>query len=373
MPRMNDQPSFMVLMRMGQANTAAHLQPLADAVAPTILHVVRPGPRPEALEARNIQYWEVKGCFRLSQVLRTLLQGLHVAARHDIRLVMSFNGFPYGVLAGLVSRVARAPFHVGFIGSDLHAARSNPIRGRLVSYATFCTTPGKPSTVLLRQIGYRGPIGELPHGVDTKRFRYVEAPRDISCLFVGALVAHKRVDCLIRAMARVKVNHPGANLVIVGDGPLRYELEALAKDEGVAESTSFVGQRARPEMWMKRAKMLVMPSEWEGMPYAMIEAMRCGTVPIVSPVGSIEDLVADNDNGLILADRTVETVSEAIIGLLEDSDRLHRLSRRAAESTCELSLESVSKTWRGLLELFGDPRSPQTATTDQSSTEVRPD
>lgn len=344
--------AFLMLMRMGQSNTAAHLQPLADAVAPAILHVVRPAPRPEKLTASNVQYWDVHGRFRITEVLGTLLRGLRLAARFDIRLVMSFNAYPYGALAILISWATRAPVHIGFVGSDLKIATRRPMWWRLLANASFCTTPGPSSTAILRKLGYEGSIAELPHGVDPTRFN-PGGCRDISCLFVGALIPRKRVDSLIKAMALVRARHPEARLVVVGEGPLRNELEALAIDLGADDLTTFVGQEDQPEIWMKRAEILAMPSEWEGLPYAMIEGMRCGAVPIVTPVGSVEDLISDYDNGRILIDRNPKTIADAITELLDDQAALRRMSRRAVESTEAYTFQDVSNAWHATLERVG--------------------
>lgn len=342
--------SYLIMMRMGPANTSAHLEPLAAALSPATLHVVRPGPRPRGLTAPNIRYWEVKGRFRAAEVLGTLTKGAKVASRcSDLRLVMSFNAYPYGVLAYLVSKFGRKQFHVGYVGSDLRALKSRPFWFSWVKKAALCTTPGVASTEILRRAGYDGRVVELPHGVDTERFRKGNGARDIPCLFVGALIPRKRVDCLIAAMQQIRTGGTGASLVIVGDGPLRGELEVATKQLGLDGDVSFVGNQSNPEAWMKRSKILLMPSEWEGLPYAMIEAMSCGVVPVASPVGSVGDLLIDGFNGRIISNRRPETIARAVTELLNDQERLTTMSMRAVESTQSYTYDSVTDLWRSLL------------------------
>jgi glycosyltransferase involved in cell wall biosynthesis len=124
-------------------------------------------------------------------------------------------------------------------------------------------------------------------------------------------------------------------------------------EQGVLDALLFVGQHEKPEIWMRRAQILAMPSEWEGLPYAMIEAMRCGVVPVVTAVGSIEDLVVDDDNGRILRDSEPQTIADAIAGLLDDREVLDRLSARAVETTQSLTYTAVSDVWRAIFQSLG--------------------
>lgn len=115
-------------------------------------------------------------------------------------------------------------------------------------------------------------------------------------LFVGRLSSGKGLRTLLAAWARLSVPIP---LQIVGDGPLRPELEESARQHGLA-SVCFRGRLKREETMamMKGARCLVFPSEsYEGLPMTVIEAFACGTPVIASNIGAMQDLIADGRTG----------------------------------------------------------------------------
>ncbi len=131
--------------------------------------------------------------------------------------------------------------------------------------------------------------------------------KDIDVLYVGNLVAVKRLDMLLNAAARLAARRPGFRLVLVGDGVLRGELEALAKRLALGPAVAFAGARPFEEIaqWLRRSRVFVMTSEMEGLPQAMIEAMSCG-VPVVLPdTGDVTTIARHGENALdrLAADR----------------------------------------------------------------------
>nr|MBV6630506.1 glycosyltransferase [Oceanococcus sp. HetDA_MAG_MS8] len=124
-------------------------------------------------------------------------------------------------------------------------------------------------------------------------------------LNVARLVPQKGQERLLRAYAQAQ---PAEDLVIVGDGPLRQKLHALARDLGVAERVIFAGQRQNPYPWMRQARLFVLSSIYEGLGVVLTEALACGTPLLaVDCPGGVRDvfhgplrawLVADSEQAL---------------------------------------------------------------------------
>ncbi|GAB3725701.1 glycosyltransferase [Luteimonas pelagia] len=153
-------------------------------------------------------------------------------------------------------------------------------------------------------------------------------PRRLLGLFVGRLVAAKNVPCLLRALARI----PPAGrpcIAIAGEGPLRATLEDLARALDVAGDVRFLGERADATRLMQAADFLVLPSRFEGLSNALLEAMAAGCPVLASAVGGTPELVEDGRSGLLFADDD-DAALAALMRRMDDRDLRDRLSRAAA-------------------------------------------
>ncbi len=148
--------------------------------------------------------------------------------------------------------------------------------------------------------------------------------REPIVLFVGRLVEKKGCEYLIRAMAQVQAKIPNIELVIIGDGILRYHLENLAANS--LKRYRFLGVQP-PEVvkeWMTKSLLLSAPSittpqgESEGLPIVILEAMAMG-LPVVSCLhAGIPEAIIHEETGLLTAEKDWETIGQYIVTLLED-------------------------------------------------------
>lgn len=141
-----------------------------------------------------------------------------------------------------------------------------------------------------------GKIAIIPNGIDLERFRKADAldRKDITedgdaplLLFVARFQPQKDHETLLRAM----VNVPGAELVLVGDGPLRKDMEMLCRQLGIDNRVHFLGNRQDVPELIKMADIYVHSSRWEGFGLAALEAMAGGLPVIASRVPGMEDIV----------------------------------------------------------------------------------
>lgn len=190
-------------------------------------------------------------------------------------------------------------------GGDLFGLRAAPLRRikrAAIDAADAVTVVSSAARDAALELGARpGKVDVLPMGVDFERFSHaIEAPRRTDeLLFVGRLVEKKGLDVLIRALPRVLRAHPGVSLTVVGYGPQRDSLEALANECGVASSVCFLGplpQGDLPDLY-RRASVFVAPfiqapdGDREGLGLVTIEALACGCPAVVAALPAVLDVI----------------------------------------------------------------------------------
>jgi teichuronic acid biosynthesis glycosyltransferase TuaC len=175
---------------------------------------------------------------------------------------------------------------------------------------------------------------------------------------VGHLVARKRHADVLRALAVLEPQHPTLRYTIVGDGPERGALEALAARLGVTERVDFCGQLPPREAieLARRCTLFVMPSTEEAFGVAYIEAMAAG-VPAIGCRGEPgpEEIAAAGDGFVLVPPGDIERLTQRIDELLSDPRRLREVGQRARASvaanfTWERCGEQTLAAYRHVLE-----------------------
>ncbi len=211
------------------------------------------------------------------------------------------------------------------------------------------TTAAIRQTISRRYALDLGRIHVIPNYVDTDLFCPDEEPRDASrpftIGFVGRLNPIKNLDKLILAAAHL----PGARLIFIGGGPERARLAALAAERGV--SLHLPGPIPNPELpaHLRQMDLFVLPSQFEGHPKALIEAMACGLPVIGTDVEGIRDVIAHGETGW-LCPPTAIALRDAIHTLRGDAGLRMRLGQAArAFVQREFSLTAVLEMELNLL------------------------
>jgi glycosyltransferase involved in cell wall biosynthesis len=194
----------------------------------------------------------------------------------------------------------------------------------------------------------------IPNGVDGNRFTPSPLPGGRPTVVVVARLRRQKAhDRFIRAFRMVQHRLPDARAVLVGDGPLRSELEHLVADLGLAGSVKFTGAVSDTRPHLAAATVVALTSPYEGFPNALLEAMACGRPVVATSVGGVPEMVEHGREGLLVGQSDAQ-IADALLELLNDPERAARMGEaaRCRAETFDWSL-TVSRTeavYRSALE-----------------------
>jgi glycosyltransferase involved in cell wall biosynthesis len=149
-------------------------------------------------------------------------------------------------------------------------------------------------------------------------------------LAVCRLEPQKGLDTAVRALPDIRSRHPTAELVVLGEGPQRSELEHLANELQVP--VHLLGRVPDVAAWLRRADLLVHPARWEGFGLALLEAMLSSKPVVATNVSSIPEIVADEETGLLVAPDDPTALAAAVARVLDEPDDYGELGRERAQS-----------------------------------------
>jgi glycosyltransferase involved in cell wall biosynthesis len=206
----------------------------------------------------------------------------------------------------------------------------------------------------------------IPNGVDIMHFHPnrtdISTPpliqqdkRAAVVVCVAGLRYEKGIDVLLQAWYLVHKQAPEARLILVGKGPLQSQLERLAQALDIRESVEFAGLQSDVRAHLYRGGLAVLPSRYEGMPNALLEAMACGLPCVATRTSGSKDIIQHGVNGLLVEPEDYQAMAQALLTLLRDPV-LARNCGRAARTTVEkhYSLSAVTDTYVELYQRIAD-------------------
>jgi len=211
----------------------------------------------------------------------------------------------------------------------------------------------------LRRLGFAGPVWTIPNSREPGRFLGLdrdEAARSLRAelgigedvhvvAFVGHLDPKKRADRALDVHERVLALGGRAHLVVVGDGPLRAELERDARARGLAGHVSFVGRRTDVERILAGSDLLVLTSDLEGIPGVAIESLMAGCPVVSVPVGGVAEVIDDGVTGVLMPDADGDGMAATVVSLLGDDGRRAAMSAAGRRQVERFSTQATAKVY----------------------------
>jgi glycosyltransferase involved in cell wall biosynthesis len=214
----------------------------------------------------------------------------------------------------------------GALHSDVVVAVSTPLRRHLIERTRIPASK----------------VAVLPNGIDTARFAPGArsgtirshsgiAPDSPLIGCVARLDRIKNHALLLASLKLVLQSLPQTRLVLVGEGPLRQELESLVAEMGLSRSVIFAGAVADTAPLYRDLDVFVLPSLSEGTSISVLEAMACGVPVVATAVGGTPDLLGGGACGLLVPSGDAAAMASAIIRLLRNSELRSQLAANGRE------------------------------------------
>ncbi len=257
----------------------------------------------------------------------------------------------YAVPAAKLAGVGRCVHTVHTVADKEAEGRlqklTNTLFYRLGWSTPVALSPQVQQTILSFYALEKERVPVIYNGIDLSRFTpksdYSQSDT-VELMHVGRLTPPKNHERLLRAFAALRESHPQCRLTLVGDGELRQQVEELVEALHLSQAVTFAGAQADVRPYLERADIFVLPSDYEGIPMTIIEAMAAGLPIVATSVGGVPDMLRQEESGLLVPPDT-EAVTRACARLVENPALRERLGRNAQAEARRFSAECMAEAY----------------------------
>jgi len=331
---------------------ASHAGPVHPAAAPWVARLRRPTPLRGLAETAR---WAVRRPVATGRILATIVAGhrrapavllralatLPLAAAHarDVRrqridhVHAHYATYP-ALAAWIIRRLTGCPYSFTAHAHDLYVDRAM-LGPKVAEAAEVVTISDYNRALILEETGRGARVVHCGVAADAIAFRPRLLPSEgpVQALCVASLQEYKGHRHLLHALAGLD----RLRLTLVGDGPLRGELEALCAQLGIAERVRWLGSLTEDEVRreLEAAEVFVLPSvvaadgQMEGIPVALMEAMAHGVPVVATRLSGIPELVRDGRTGVLAEPADADSLRRALEGVLADPEAARRRAEEA--------------------------------------------
>lgn len=290
--------------------------------------------------------------------------------RHAREQSVEVVHFPSALPLGVLGKRLGLPYAVSVHGGEFMIASRLPgvrrVLGSVINHASVVLPQSSFAETCLRRIAPRVPMQRVTCGVDPERYGQdsvdavkIKGGPVIVC--VSRLVARKGPRTLIKALPLIHKRHSGARMLIVGDGPDRRKLAALAASLGVERAVTFAGAvpwnevpsyYAAGEIFALPTRTRFFGTETEGLPLVFLEAAASGLPLVGGDAGGVSDAVREDETGHLIDGGSVEETAGAILKLLDDPAAARAMGGRARQMVLdEFTWDAIFSVYRYALKM----------------------
>jgi len=218
-------------------------------------------------------------------------------------------------------------------------------------------------------------ISQIPNAVDLRAFRGPAAseraalrvqlglPQNATLMiYVGRLSRAKGIDLLVRMWPQISARHPDLHLLIAGGGRDSHDdceaelREHLRSSFPGRQRITMLGSTDLVNLYLRASDLYILPSHFEGFSIAIIEALASGLPSLLTPVGSVPELIRDGENGFIFSARDSDALVAAVDAAFAARDRWPEIGRRARATVEMMDLGAVAAQYRSLFDALLERR-----------------
>lgn len=277
---------------------------------------------------------------------------LVLTLRKIIKQIQPEVVFSFMVAINIVTWMATRGLKVKYIPSE----RNDPDKGRnkvvkklqTIAYAAadttvFQTTRAKEyfsDEIQKRSVIIPNPLRDMPEAIYGHTKRIVTA---------GRLSGQKNHRLLIDAFEAIHRDYPDFSVDIYGEGSMKDELQSYIDGNGLSSSVNLCGKVDNVPECIRNAYMFVLPSDYEGLSNALLEAMGIGLPCITTNCAGSDDAIQDGMNGLIVPVKDQKALESAMRRLIERPEQAIEIGKKARASMTRYKVENVIDQWETLL------------------------
>lgn len=293
-----------------------------------------------------------------------LMRGMTVVRHHRPDVINAQFVIPSGLPAVLLARWFHIPFVVSFIGGDLYdpSKRISPHRygifrwmiRMIASYAAKKTAISEDTKT--RAIELHGvdsdiaviPIGLVPSHVNpADRARYNIPTGTFLCISIGRLIARKGYEVLINAFKQI----PDAQLIIIGDGPLKEKLQTMIETFGFSDRMQLLGfvPEEQKQALLRCSDLYVSAAQHEGFGIVFLEAMHAGLAIVAANDGGQKDFLEHGKNAILVPPYEPKKLAHAVQALMANPKQRSHMGARNAQDVRSYYVEHTAGMFEDIL------------------------